>query len=345
MIENKLCELTNRDYAIPVRSGTDALQLSLLSYNIGIGDEVLVSNFSWVSTASCISMVCATPVFCDVDLDTYHISMSSVRKMVSEKTKALIFPHLFGSMMQTNELVSFCKENNILLIEDACQSVGCILNGSPAGSIGDISTLSFNLNKVVSGITGGGAILTNDDIVASKLKKLSHHGYGKDFEYLGINGRMSDVDKIEICRQLDTLQETIAERNVFAENYDRFFKSFPVKMQKIPERLYSNRHKYTLRFESKEIRDRIKNIFGCKVHYSKPISENTMYKNIIHRKDRCPNSQLISDTILTLPMEGDKKPMNEIYKLLVEKIFNDPNYGDYTMKEQLSDALFDIARG
>jgi len=349
MIEEKISELTKRKYVVPVRSGTDALYLSLVASGIQKGDKVLVSNFSWISTASCITMVGATPVFCDIDLNTYHMCLQSIRRMVSPDTKALIFPHLFGSMMETDQLVDFCKERKIILIEDACQAVGSSLNGVPAGSIGDISTFSFNLNKVVSGITGGGAVLTDNEKYAQYLHKISHHGYnGIDFEFLGINAKMSEIDKDAICKQLGFLEKTNQKRNNLAKNYDNFFASLPVKLQKTPKGICNNHHKYTVRFNTKEVRDKVQKILNCKIHYPMPISENTMYRDIVHQKDKCVNAKLVSDTILTLPMDSNSLPVDDIYKLLVEKIITQPDYAmedinQYT-KDNLHNALYDIAR-
>ena len=345
ILEERVSELVNRKYAISVSNGTEALYFSLLANNITQGDEVLVTNFSWISTASCISMVGATPVFCDVDLETYHISMNSVRTMVSPKTKAIIFPHLFGSMYDTKELVQFCKVNNILLIEDACQAFGSSLNGVPAGSIGDVSTFSFNLNKVVAGITGGGMVLTDNSDVADFIRKARHHGNG---EFLGRNSRMSEVDAEEILSKIEIMESAREERKILAQNYDEFFKSFDLKFQKEPEGLIHNHHKYTIRFNSKQSRDNVQNCFGLNIHYPKPISENIMYKNMKHRKDNCPNSQIICDTILTLPLLKVDQHVNEIYYMMVEKIFRNPDWANKVPKsmvrQKLVDALCDTAR-
>jgi perosamine synthetase len=347
MIGQRVQNLTNRNFSIPVKSGTDALYLSLIAHGIGVGDEVLVSNFSWVSTASCISLAGATPVFCDVDIDTYHMSMESIETMYSPKVKALIFPQLFGNMSTLDDVKKFCKDRNILLIEDSCQALGCEINGTYAGSIGNISTFSFNKNKVVSGITGGGMVLTDDEQIADKVRKLSHHGSGEDFEYLGINARMSDIDAETICKQLDNLDDIIFELSESVRKYDEFFEHLPVIHQELSEGLFSNHHKYTIRVQTKEIRDKLQDVFGFKVHYPKPISENSMYRKIHHRKDRCPNAQLICDTILTMPFEKPKEPVDELYHMLVEKIFTHPNWAHRltknTMKEKLFDAVCDIA--
>ena len=324
VLEEKVAELTNRKYAIAVNNGTDALYFSLVGLNIGKGDEVLVTNFSWISTASCISMVGATPVFCDVDLNTYHMSMSSIRKMCSSKTKAIIYPHLFGSMSDTKELVTFCNNHNILLIEDACQSFGCFLN-VPAGSIGDISTLSFNLNKVVSGVTGGGMVLTDDKDVYDLVSKIRKHGEGVDFEFLGKNSKMSKLDADTIYDKISTMEDTRVIRESRAKKYNQFFSEF--KLQESPKELIHNHHKYTIRFNNKETRDFVQKIFDLKVHYPKPISENSMYNTIYHRKDNCINAKEICDTIVTLPLEFDKKSyVEDIYLYFVEKIFASPDW-------------------
>ena len=183
-LETSLKELTGRKYAIACSNGTDALHFALRSLNIKSGDEVLTSNFSWISTASCISMVGATPVFCEIDLSSYHITLKSIKKMYSSKVKAIVYPHLFGNMSDTKDILDFCKEKNIAFIEDAAQSLGSSLNDTKAGSIGDISTFSFNSNKVVSGISGGGAVLTDDKDKADLIRKLRKHGNN---EILGYN--------------------------------------------------------------------------------------------------------------------------------------------------------------
>ena len=159
-LEEKLKLHTGRKYVVACSNGTDALHFALRSLGIRKGDEVLVPQFSWISSASCVSMVGATPVFCEIDILSYHISLDSIKRMYSDKVRAIVYPHLFGNMSDTKEILEFCKEKNIAFIEDAAQSLGASLNGVKAGSIGDISTLSFNANKVVAGIAGGGAILS-----------------------------------------------------------------------------------------------------------------------------------------------------------------------------------------
>jgi len=116
--EHEFALRSGRKYCVSVGSATDALHFALLAHDIGQGDEVLVTDFSWISSSAVASLVGATPIFCDIDLDTYHISLDSVKRMYSDKVKAIIYPHLFGSMSDTTELQSFCKEKDILFIRN-----------------------------------------------------------------------------------------------------------------------------------------------------------------------------------------------------------------------------------
>jgi len=297
-LEKSLKEVTGRKFAVACSSGTDALLFALIGLDIQPEDEVLVTNFSWISSASCVSLAGAVPVFCDVDLDTYHISLDSIKRMVSDKTKAIVYPFLFGSISDTTEIQSFCKENDIAFIEDACQALGSTYDGKKAGSIGDISTLSFNANKQVAGIAGGGCVLTDNKEQAVLFRKLRKHG---EHDILGYNSKMLGMNADFIDYRLTKMEGWNVKRQEIAEKYNEIMRMCEVVIQEPVEELHHTYHKYVIRFNSKEIRDTVKEKLG-QIHYAKPISEHPMYLNIKHRKDECPNSKLISDTILTLPM-------------------------------------------
>ncbi len=296
-LEKNIAYHTNRNYAVAVSNGTDALLFALICSGIKPGDEVLVSNFSWISTASCISMIGAIPVFCDIDISSYHMSLDSIKKMYSDKTKAIIYPHLFGNMSDTSRIQEFCQE--IPFIEDACQALGSSLNNVKAGEAGDISTLSFNANKVIAGIAGGGALLTDDDRVADTARKLRRHG---NHEMLGYNSKMLFMNAAFINYRLKKIEEYQTKRQEVAKKYDEHLKDLVV-IQNSNDNLDHNYHKYIIRLQSKETRDRLKVRLGANIHYDTPISELPMYKNIKHRKDDITNTQTVCDTILTLPID------------------------------------------
>jgi len=297
-LEESILKIINRKYAIACASGTDALHFSLIALDIKPGDEVLTTNFSWISTASCITMVGATPVFCDVDLETYHMSIDSIKRMYSDKVKAIVYPHLFGNISDMTEIQNFCEDKNIKLIEDACQSFGANRNGQYAGTYGDVATLSFNANKPVAGISGGGAFLTDDKEQANLVRKLRRHGNN---EVLGYNSKMLAINAEFINFRIEKMHEWQDKRFRIAKRYDNNLKDI-VTLQKIDEGVNHCYHKYVIKVENKKIREILKKRLGASVHYPNPISENAMYNSIIHRKDRCLNSQQICDTILTLPI-------------------------------------------
>ena len=299
-LEKSLKELLGRKFAVACSSGTDALMFALISLNLKSDDEVLVTNFSWISSASCVSLAGATPVFCDVDLDTYHMYWESVSEMISDKTKAIVYPHLFGSMSDTSILRDICKDKGIVFIEDAAQSLGSSLYGEKAGTIGEIATLSFNANKQVAGIAGGGAVLTDDKEKAVLFRKLRKHG---EHEVLGYNSKMLGMHADFINFRLNKMSEYDAKRLAIAKKYDEALATCEVVLQKPTEYENHTYHKYVVRFKNKQIRDAVKEkIPGSGIHYPKPISEHPMYQNITHRKGDYRNAKEICDTILTLPM-------------------------------------------
>ena len=206
-LEKKISKYIGRKHGIAINSATDALYYSLKCHGIGLTDEVLVSDFSWISSASCIVMAGATPVFCDIDLDSYHMSFEEIKKKTTNKTKAIVYTHLFGNMTETKEIELFCKENDILFIEDAAQSLGSKYKDRYAGSIGDISSFSFNANKVISGISGGGMIFTDEDSIAEYLRKIRKHGKGKDYEMLGYNSKMFYMNAAFIEMRFDRMND------------------------------------------------------------------------------------------------------------------------------------------
>jgi len=290
-------KVSERQYSVPVASATDALQFSLMAYDIGPGDEVLVSNFSWISSSSCISMVGATPVFCDIDLNTYTMSLQSIMKMTSEKTKALVYTHLYGDITEdVEEIEQYCKENNIIFVEDSAQSLGASnKNGRKAGTFGDCSSFSFNSNKNIAGINGGGVFLTDDQSKAEFVDKVSRHGRN---EFLGRNSKAYLLNTEIIKFRMKFLNEIMERKQQIAQKYNDELE-FDFACPRIHEG--HNFHKYVIRFENHKDRELARKQ-GFSVHYSLPLSENTMYKTIEHKKDECINSAIAANTVLSLPI-------------------------------------------
>jgi UDP-2-acetamido-2-deoxy-ribo-hexuluronate aminotransferase len=338
-LEKSITKLTGRRYTIVCSNGTDALHFALISLGIKSGDEVITTNFSWISTASCISMAGATPVFCDINMSSYHLSLDSIKNMYSDKTKAIVYPHLFGNMSDTKEIIDFCKEKNIAFIEDAAQSIGASLNDIKAGSIGDISTLSFNANKVVAGISGGGAVLTDNKQYADTIRKLRRHGNN---EMLGYNSKMLLMNAEFINHRLKKIDDYQIKRQAVAKKYDEQLEDY-VTIQPSTNGLNHNYHKYVIRLQNKEVRNKVKEKLNAKVHYDTPLSENMMYKNIYHRKDSMYNSQTVCDTILTLPIDPfmTDAEINKVVNIILIVLDHEENRFLNNMKKLIGDDIFD----
>ena len=340
-LEKSLKEITGRKYAVACGNGTDALHFSLIGLGIKPGDEVLVTNFSWISSASCVSMVGATPVFCEINILNYHMDLDSIKRMYSPRVKAIVYPHLFGNMSDTKEILDFCKEKNIAFIEDAAQSLGASLNDVKAGSIGDVSCLSFNANKVVAGIAGGGAVLTDDEDKAELFRKLRRHGNN---EVLGRNSKMLLLNAEFINFRLKKLNEWQSKRQEIAKQYDEQLKDY-VTIQPTTNGLNHNYHKYVIRLQNKKVRDMVKDKLGAKVHYDKPLSESPMYQNINHRKDKQYISKIICDTILTLPIHPYMKQeeIDEVINTILILLEQENNKFVKNMERVLGEDLFDFS--
>lgn len=305
-LESALSSYTSRSHCVAVANATDALRFSL--WGIGPGDEVLVSDFSWISTSSCISMVGATPVFCDIDLHSYHISIDSIKRMTTDKTKALIYTHLYGSMSDTKEIEHWCINNGIRFIEDSAQSLGSSVNGRKAGTIGECSSYSFNGNKVIAGISGGGMFMTDNKEHADYVKRVRRHGKDNDFAELGYNSKMFITNADIIQYRLTQMPKWQEKRNEIAGIYTKELK-YDVICQNVPVALEHNFHKFVIRFEDKEQRKRVKDGLkavglNASIHYEKPLSENSLYITEHHRKDNCTNSRIASDTVMSLPIHA-----------------------------------------
>ena len=320
--ERSFAERVGRKHCVSVASATDALHFTLLAHNIGPGDEVLVTDFSWISSSACASMVGATPVFCDIDLDSYHISLDSIKRMYSDKVKAIIYPHLFGNMSDTTEIQQFCKDRNILSIEDAAQSLGSSLHGVQAGSIGDCSVYSFNSNKVIAGINGGGVVLTDNEDIARCVKMIRRHGKDKDFSMLGYNSRMYVLNAEIINLRLRHAERNQERRQQIAQEYNTAFGDLPIVTQQMSNGLNHNYHKYVVRFNDKETRKRVKTALNASIHYETPLSANTMYDSLTSRRDACTASKTASNTVLSLPVHAylTDNEVNDIINVVKENL-------------------------
>ncbi len=254
--ERLFAEFTGAKYAIATTSCTTALHLSLIAMGIGPGDEVLLPSLTFVATANVIEYTGATPVFCDIDLDSFNIRVDEIQKKISRKTKAIIPVHLFGLSAEMDTIMDLANHYNLKVIEDSACGLGTYYNGRHVGNIGNIGCFSFHPRKVIT--TGeGGMIITNDPELMVTFRSLRDHGAIKsdlerhidlggsllpEFNQLGYNYRLTDLQGALGIAQMKRLKEIIHIRKSRAERYHQILKG--EKWIKIPEVTERNTHSY-----------------------------------------------------------------------------------------------------
>ena len=324
LVEKKLCELTGAKYAVVVSSGTAALHCACLAAGIKTGDEVITTPLTFAASANCILYCGATPVFADVNPETYNISPSSIRNKINKNTKAIIPVDFTGQAVEYDEIRQIARDNNLIIIEDAAHSIGTKYKGKNVGSLADMTIFSFHPVKSVTAGEGG-AILTNNKDYYDKLLLLRSHCITRDqncmryptedswyYEQvaLGYNYRMTDFQAALLSSQLDKLWMFSKRRKEIVSAYDAVFSQMPeVTVQKeIPES-DTTRHLYILRFNLSMLSATRKEIFNalfaenvrCNVHYI-PVYYHPYYQDLGYKKGLCPDAEEIYEEILTLPL-------------------------------------------
>ena len=194
-LEKKIAAISGCKFAVGASSGTDAILNSLMSLDIGAGDEVITTTFTFFATAGCIARTGAKPVFVDIDPQTYNIDPAQIEAVVTDKTRAIIPVHLFGQMADMDPIMKIAGKYNLVVIEDAAQSITSTYKGKKAGSIGTVGCFSFYPSKNLSGIGDGGMVVTNDERLYERLVMMRNHGQNPKYyyKYIGGNFRLDPI--------------------------------------------------------------------------------------------------------------------------------------------------------
>lgn len=316
--ERQIAEYADTKYALVFSSGTSALHATLLAYGIGKGDEVIAPSFTFISTANSALFVGAKPVFADIEEETFGLDPRDVEEKITKKTKAIVPVHYGGCPCKIKELKEMAEDRGLLLIEDAAESLGATSDGKKIGSFGDCAMFSFCANKIIS--TGeGGAIVTDTKDVYDRLKLIRSHGRletedyfasAKQMDYvsLGYNFRLSNILAALGVSQMKKVEDVIAMRRRNAKLMTKELAK--VEGLRTPIEPKGDRHVYqlyTILLEKKRLRDELmahlvgKGI-GCKIYFS-PIHLTRFYKEEFgHRTGELPNTEDLSQRVLTLPM-------------------------------------------
>ncbi|MBQ9871114.1 MAG: UDP-4-amino-4,6-dideoxy-N-acetyl-beta-L-altrosamine transaminase [Eubacterium sp.] len=329
--EEKLRKITGAEYAVLVSSGTAALHLACIAAGIGPGDEVITTPLTFAASANCVLYCGGTPVFADVDPDTYNIDPKDVEKKITDRTKAIIAVDFTGQVVQIRELREIADRYSLVLIEDAAHSIGSRYEGKPVGSLADITCFSFHPVKTVTAGEGG-AVLTNREDFYRRICLGRSHGIAHSNEemvnptgetwyyeqiFLGFNYRMTDFQAALLFSQLDKLSWFKKRRNEIASRYDlAFSKTDSLIVQKVIPESDTCRHLYIIRLNMDHLTCTRKEFFDamsaenvqCQVHYI-PVYWFPYYERKGYKKGLCPKAEEIYQTIMSIPLYpsmGDK---------------------------------------
>ncbi len=324
----------NIKHVIPCANGTDALQIAMMALDLKQGDEVITANFTYVATAEVIGLLGLSPVLVEVNQDTFNIDIDSIERNITSKTKAIVPVHLFGQCADMERIMAIAKKHNLYVIEDTAQAIGADYSFSDgrnfkAGTIGTIGCTSFFPSKNLGCFGDGGAIFTNNDELAKKIRMIAHHGQSVQYvhEVLGVNSRLDSIQAAILKIKLKHLDEYALSRNKVADFYDKAFSNH--SKIKIPSRSKNSTHvfhQYTLQiigYDRSELREKLtEHGIPAMIYYPIPLHKQNAYKNERFKTNDFPITQKLCDTVLSLPMhtELDEETLNYITNTLLRII-------------------------
>jgi dTDP-4-amino-4,6-dideoxygalactose transaminase len=320
LFEEEFASFCEAKWAIGVDSGTSALELALRAYEIGPGDEVITAANSFIASALAISHAGATPVFVDVDPDTYTIDVAAIEKAITPRTKAIIPVHLYGHPADMDPIVQLAQRHKLVIIEDACQAHGARYKGKKTGSLGHAAAFSFYPGKNLGGYGDGGMVVTNDQTVAKRLEMLRNYGQREKYQHMfrGYNRRLDTIQAAVLRIKLKHLDEWNAARRQHAKSYRRLLEQSGIVTPYAAAHAESVWHLYVIRTDQ---RDALKEYLASHgvsagIHYPIPIHQQPAYQDLGHRPGDFPVTEDYSRQILSLPMYAELSP--EIIGRVVE---------------------------
>jgi perosamine synthetase len=306
--EGLLANFLHVKHAVAVNSGTAALHASILAAGIKEGDEILIPSFTFVATANSVACTGAKPVFVDIEKDTYTISPLDLEEKITKRTRAIIPVHLYGHPAEMDEILEIASKHSLLVIEDACQSLGSSYDGKQTGTIGEMGCFSMYASKVLTSGEGG-AITTNSDDFAEKLRMIRNHGMvsGYDTRIIGFNMRLPEISAAIAKAQMKKIQSMLDKRIINAKRLGELLTNKVdhqaiVLPQENPRVVY-NWYLYTVAFNN--YRNRVKKLLnengiGATIYYDPPVHQ-TPYYSKFHNGD-LKITEWASRSVLSLPV-------------------------------------------
>ena len=309
-LEYELQKFTGAKYAITCSSGTDALLLALMAIDIQPGDEVITTSFTWISTGEMIALLKAKPVFVDIEPDTYNIDANLIEKAITKKTKAIMPVSLYGQPADMKPILEISKKYKLKVIIDGAQSFGSTYNSKLDSNLGDISITSFFPSKPLGCYGDGGAVFTNNQNYAKKIKSLRIHGQNKrnHHKFIGIGGRLDTIQAGIILAKLPYFSKELKDRQIVSENYSNSLHR-NLKKPIVKRNRTSSWAQYTIKVKNRDyLRTKLqKKGIPTSIYYPLPLHLQKCFKNLKYKRGDLPNSEKASKEVISLPMNAFMK--------------------------------------
>lgn len=305
LFENEIANYLGVQFAVGVANGTDALLLALEALDIGEGDEVITSPFTFFATAEVIAKVGAKPVFVDIEPNTYNIDVNKIEKAITENTKAIIVVHLFGMAVEMDEILKIASKYKLKVIEDACQAIGTEYKGKRVGGIGDIGCFSFFPTKNLGAFGDGGLVVTNNPDIFEKICFLRNHGSKERYVHtsIGMNSRLDEIQAAILIEKLKYLDMFIFKRMTVANKYTQELNHLKRKPPQYTDRSHTY-HQYCIEVDE---RDQLINFLNQKgiatgIYYPIPLHLQKALQYLRYQQGDFPVSEKVAKHILALPI-------------------------------------------
>ncbi len=328
-LEKELAEYCGTKHAIGCASGSDALLLAMMALDIGPGDEVITTPYSFFATVSAITRLGATPVFVDIDPQTYNLDVSQVESKITKRTRAIQPVHLYGQCADMTALRKIGAKHDIPLVEDAAQAIGAQVNGTRAGAMSAVGCFSFYPSKNLGGMGDGGFMTTDDDALAEKLRALRVHGSKERYyhKWVGLNSRLDGFQGAVLRVKLPHLDTWSNKRKTNADRYRTLFTDAGLTEQiTLPFERDNCRHIYNqFVVRVPNLRDELRtflsqNDVGTDIYYPVPLHLQECFEYLGHKPGDLPESESAANETLALPIYPELRP--EQQKYVVETIGN-----------------------
>ena len=305
-LEKQIAAVSDCKYGVGVSSGTDAILNVLMSLEIGPGDEVITTPFTFFATVGCIARVGARPVFVDIDPQTYNIDPALIEAAVTDKTKAIMPVHLFGQMADMDPIMEVARKHDLAVIEDAAQSITSTYKGRKAGSVGTAGCFSFFPSKNLGGIGDGGMVVTNDEALHKRLVMMRNHGMAPKYyhKYVGANFRLDPIQAAALLVKLPHLDEWSQGRRDNAAYYNEKFAGTVVRTPYISPDCETIYNQYCIRVPRRdEVVAHLHALrIGCEIYYPVPAHLQECFAYLGYRRGDFPESEKAAGEIMALPV-------------------------------------------